>query len=291
MKRILAILALVVLMVPMLLIATTGQVGKETSSSPSPKLGHPGGCKAYPPNALTNKLSVPHSCNSYVLPPSREEYGHISGMICLGPPDDPSVWAKSTVPGVYMSDLFQRPSVVMRGGYRGVWLHLIQITDASGTEYTSRTPIPTGGTAPDDFWIAPYFTYYARTSTPPYYQQIGQASVLELTTHDYNSVWMCPSEATIGFAPNYAGLGWVNNKDPTWGQTGGSLSQTYYFDKGEVSAQTKEEKVMLGGGYIPNNTFLIGYGAKVYVNGHIQELYTTKQYVEVIAREPPAPPM
>ena len=91
-----------------------------------------------------------------------------------------------------------------------------------------------------DVWVAPYLIYYATLSTPPYYERVGQdVAVFSL----------------IGDKPiQYDDLGWV------------------HMPNGDV-------KYVYTQNFIPNNAHWIVYGAQVYYNNHIQQLYPDMQQV------------
>jgi len=91
-----------------------------------------------------------------------------------------------------------------------------------------------------DVWIAPYLIYYTKINTPPYYERVGQdVAVYSL----------------IGDEPiQYGDLGWV------------------HMPKGDV-------KYVYTQNFIPNNAHWIVYGAQVYYNNSIQQLYPDMQQV------------
>ncbi len=91
-----------------------------------------------------------------------------------------------------------------------------------------------------DVWIAPYLIYYSRITTPPFYERVGQ------DTAAYSVFGDNPIE--------YNNLGWV------------------HMPRGDVKYVYTEN-------FIPNNVHWIAYGAQVYYNDHVQQLYPEMQYV------------
>jgi hypothetical protein len=91
-----------------------------------------------------------------------------------------------------------------------------------------------------DVWIAPYLIYYSKIDAPPYYQRIGQ---------DIAAYSLLGDKPTV-----YGDLGWV------------------HMTRGDV-------KYVYTQNFVPNSVHWIVYGALIYVNGHIQQLYPNTQYV------------
>jgi hypothetical protein len=110
--------------------------------------------------------------------------------------------------------------------------HLCKYKSAEITLYQSSGSL--------DVWVAPYLIYYAKISTPPYYERVGQdVAVYSL----------------IGDKPiQYDDLGWV------------------HMPKGDVKYVYTQD-------FIPNNAHWIVYGAQVYFNNRIQQLYPDMQLV------------
>ncbi len=94
--------------------------------------------------------------------------------------------------------------------------------------------------ASPDVWIAPYLVYYSKTDVPPYYQKIGQDTAAYSLLGDQPIV--------------YGDLGWV------------------HMTHGDVKYVNTQN-------FVPNSAHWIGYGALIYVDGHIQQLYPNTQYV------------
>lgn len=91
-----------------------------------------------------------------------------------------------------------------------------------------------------DVWIAPYLIYYSKIDTSPYYERIGQDVV---------------AHSLLGDKPIiYGDLGWV------------------HMTRGDV-------KYVYTQNFVPNNAHWIVYGALIYFNGHIQQLYPNMYYV------------
>ena len=91
-----------------------------------------------------------------------------------------------------------------------------------------------------DVWIAPYLIYYAKITTPPFYERVGQDTA---------------AYSVFGDNPvQYNSLGWV------------------HMPRGDVKYVYTEN-------FIPNNVHWIAYGAQVYYNDRIQQLYPEMQYV------------
>ena len=135
---------------------------------------------------------------------------------------------------VYFSDYYgaHNKVVEMFGVSQYPTCHLCKYKSAEITLYQS----------PDspDVWVAPYLIYYAKVSTPPYYERVGQdVAVYSL----------------IGDKPiQYDDLGWV------------------HMPNGDV-------KYVYTQNFIPNNAHWIVYGAQVYYNNRIQQLYPDMQLV------------
>ena len=91
-----------------------------------------------------------------------------------------------------------------------------------------------------DVWMAPYLIYYSKTNTPPYYQRIGQ---------DVAAYSLVGDEPTV-----YGDLGWM------------------HMTRGDVKYVNTQN-------FVPNSAHWIIYGAQIYLNGHIQQLYPNVQYV------------
>lgn len=147
------------------------------------------------------------------------------------PPDSSVPYAYGNV---YFSDYYgvHNKVVEMFGVSQYPTCHLCKYKSAEITLYQSS--------GSPDVWVAPYLIYYAKISTPPYYERIGQdVAVYSL----------------IGDKPiQYGDLGWVH-------MPSGDVKYVYTQD------------------FIPNNAHWIVYGAQIYYNNHIQQLYSDTQLV------------
>lgn len=91
-----------------------------------------------------------------------------------------------------------------------------------------------------DVWIAPYLIYYSKMDTSPYYERVGQDVA---------------AYSLLGDKPIISDdLGWV------------------HMTRGDV-------KYVYTRNFVPNNAHWIVYGALIYFNGHIQQLYPDMHYV------------
>ncbi|MGB8310631.1 MAG: hypothetical protein WCE81_02060 [Halobacteriota archaeon] len=147
------------------------------------------------------------------------------------PPDSSVPYAYGNV---YFSDYYgtHNKVVEMFGVSQYPTCHLCKYKSAEITLYQSS--------GSPDVWVAPYLIYYAKISTPPYYERVGQdVAVYSL----------------IGDKPiQYGDLGWVHMPN-------GDVKYVYIQN------------------FIPNNAHWIVYGAQVYYNNRIQQLYPDMQLV------------
>jgi len=147
------------------------------------------------------------------------------------PPDSSVPYAYGNV---YFSDYYgaHNKVVEMFGVSQYPTCHLCKYKSAEITLYQSSDS--------PDVWVAPYLIYYAKISTPPYYERVGQDVAIY---------------SLIGDKPiQYGDLGWV------------------HMPHGDV-------KYVYTQNFIPNNAHWIVYGAQVYYNNRIQQLYPDMQLV------------
>jgi len=147
------------------------------------------------------------------------------------PPDSSVPYAYGNV---YFSDYYgaHNKVVEMFGVSQYPTCHLCKYKSAEITLYQSSDS--------PDVWVAPYLIYYAKISTPPYYERVGQDVAIY---------------SLIGDKPiQYGDLGWV------------------HMPNGDV-------KYVYTQNFIPNNAHWIVYGAQVYYNNRIQQLYPDMQLV------------